>query len=185
MGPVIGGLLGKYGTHAPFLVAALLSFLNLLYGFFVLPESLKKENQRPFDWSRANPIGSFKHLSKFPAVAGLILGLLLINIAGHSMESIWSFFTIEKFKWNEEQIGYSLGFMGIAFAAVQAGLTRVLLPWMGEKRAIIIGITLYTISLTLFAFASHSWMMYAFLIPYALGAIANPALQGFLSNQIP
>ncbi|MCL4640832.1 MULTISPECIES: TCR/Tet family MFS transporter [Olivibacter] len=185
IGPVIGGLLGKYGTHAPFLVAGLLSFLNLLYGFFVLPESLKKENQRPFDWSRANPIGSFKHLSKFPAVAGLILSLLLINIAGHSMESIWSFFTIEKFKWNEQEIGYSLGFMGVAFAAVQAGLTRILLPKLGEKRAIVIGIMLYTISLTLFAFASQSWMMYAFLIPYALGAIANPALQGFLSNQIP
>ncbi|MFC6099897.1 TCR/Tet family MFS transporter [Olivibacter domesticus] len=185
IGPVIGGLLGKYGTHAPFLVAALLSFLNLLYGFFVLPESLQKEKRRSFQWSRANPVGSFKHLSKFPAVAGLILALLLINIAGHSIESIWSFFTIEKFNWDEQQIGYSLGFMGIAFASVQAGLTRILLPKLGEKRAIIIGLTLYTFSLTLFAFASQSWMMYAFLVPYALGAISNPALQGFLSNQIP
>jgi len=185
IGPVIGGLLGKYGTHAPFLVAALLSFLNLLYGFFVLPESLQKEKRRGFQWSRANPVGSFKHLSKFPAVAGLILALLLINIAGHSIESIWSFFTIEKFDWDEQQIGYSLGFMGVAFASVQAGLTRVLLPKIGEKRAIIIGLMLYTFSLTLFAFASQSWMMYAFLVPYALGAISNLALQGFMSNQIP
>ena len=42
IGPVIGGLLGTFGPRIPFMVAAGLSFLNCLYGYFVLPESLKR-----------------------------------------------------------------------------------------------------------------------------------------------
>jgi len=185
IGPVIGGLIGEFGTHAPFLVAAAFSLLNLLYGYFVLPESLKPENRRPFEWKRANPVGSFSHLKRFPLVAGLILALLFCNIAGHSMESVWSFFTIEKFKWSKAEIGYSLGFIGLAFGLVQTLLTRWLLPRIGDKTAVVAGLTLYTVSFVLFAVSNRAWMMYAFMIPHALGAISNPAIQGLLSNQIP
>ena len=185
IGPVIGGMLSQYGVRVPFLAASALSLLNAAYGYFVLPESLKPENRRKFEWRRANPVGSLKHLRKFPPVAGMIVALLLLNIAGHSMESVWSFFTIAKFRWNEAQIGYSLGFMGLMFGLSQAGLGRIVLTWLGDRKSVVIGIALYTVSLSLLAFASQGWMMYAFMIPYALGAISNPALQGLLSNSIP
>ena len=66
IGPVIGGLLGQYGSRVPFYAAAILCMLNFLYGYFILPESLDKENRRNFEWKRANPIGAFLHLKKYP-----------------------------------------------------------------------------------------------------------------------
>ena len=64
IGPVIGGFLGDIGVRVPFMFAAGLTFLNWLYGYFVLPESLKSENHRAFDWKRANPIGSLKNIAR-------------------------------------------------------------------------------------------------------------------------
>ena len=81
LGPVIGGLLGDYGVRLPFIVAACFSLLNCVYGYFVLPESLAVENRRPFDWKRANPIGSLRQLKKYPAVSGLILSFFF-NLPG-------------------------------------------------------------------------------------------------------
>jgi DHA1 family tetracycline resistance protein-like MFS transporter len=82
-------------------------------------------------------------------------------------------------------IGYSLGFVGLLFAIVQGGLIRVINPKLGQKRSIYFGLALYAVGLILFGFASKSWMMFAFLIPYCLGGIAGPAIQGIISNQVP
>lgn len=185
IGPVLGGLLVRWGTHVPFLVAAALSFLNVIYGFFVLPESLTKEKRRKFEWRRSNPIGSFMQLRKFPVIAGLLISFTFIYIAGHSMESVWAYFTIERFDWDEEMIGYSLGFLGLTLALVQGVLARIIIPKIGEKKAVYLGLSLECIALLLFAFATQSWMIFAFSIPYALSGIASPAIQSITSSQVP
>jgi DHA1 family tetracycline resistance protein-like MFS transporter len=46
------------------------------------------------------------------------------------------------------------------------------------------GIMLYAIGLLLFAFASQTWMMFLFLIPYCLGGISGPALQAIISLHV-
>jgi DHA1 family tetracycline resistance protein-like MFS transporter len=185
IGPVIGGLLGQFGSRIPFYAAAILSLLNCLYGYFVLPESLSLENRRPFSWKRANPVGALMQLKKYPMIIGLFLSLFLVYFASHAVQSTWSYFTMEKFQWNEAQVGYSLGFVGLLVGLVQGVLIRFITPKLGAKKSVIAGFIFYTIGLVLFAFAQEGWMMYVFLIPYCLGGIAGPSLQGLLSNQIP
>lgn len=185
VGPVIGGLLGSLGPRVPFMVAAALTFINFLYGYFILPESLKPENRRPFNWSRANPIGSLKQLGKYPALGGLIISFILIYLAAHAVQSNWSFFTIEKFGWSEKMIGISLGVVGILVATVQGGLIRYINPKLGNEKSVYTGLLLYSAGLFLFAFASQSWMMFVFLIPYCLGGIAGPAIQSIMSSSVP
>ena len=185
IGPVIGGILGEYGARIPFIAAAILTFINWLYGYFILPESLKPENRRKFDIKRANPIGSLQHLKKYPVILGLVVSLVCIYIAQHAVQSNWTYFTMEKFKWDEAMVGYSLGVVGILVALVQGGLIRIVTPKLGAKRSVYFGLGLYLIGFILFAFASTSWMMFAFLVPYCLGGIAMPALQGIMSNQVP
>jgi len=185
IGPVIGGVLGKYSTQLPFLAAAGLALLNALYGFFVLPESLDEAHRRPFELRRANPIGSLKQLNKYPAVLGLAASLFLIYFAAQSVQSVWTFYTMSKFGWNEAWVGYSLGFVGLTIAAVQGGLIRVAIPKLGQERSIWVGLLFYAIGLLLFAVATKGWMMFAFMIPYALGGIAGPALQGVMTHQVP
>ncbi len=185
IGPVVGGLLGQYGSRVPFLVAAGLTFLNFLYGLIILPESLKPENRRAFNWKRANPVGSLMNLRKYPVISGMVASLVLIYLAAHAVQSTWSFFTIARFNWTEKEVGYSLGFVGLLVALVQGGLIRWINPRLGAKRSVYTGIMLYALGLLLFGFASSGWMMYAFLIPYCLGGICGPSLQGILSSQVP
>ncbi|HXW01730.1 MAG TPA: MFS transporter, partial [Anaerolineae bacterium] len=97
LGPVIGGLLGSFGPRVPFMVAAGLCLMNALYVFFVLPESLAVENRRKFEWKRANPLGALKFLKRYPGISELVISLMLIYIAAHSVQSVWSFFGIAKF----------------------------------------------------------------------------------------
>lgn len=185
IGPVVGGILGEYGSRIPFMAAAALTFINFLYGYFILPESLSKENRRKFDWKRANPVGALRHLQKYPIISGLVVSLLFVYIASHAVQSTWSFFTMERFGWSEKAVGYSLGFVGILVAIVQGGLIRYINPWLGQKRSVYWGLILYCIGLSCFAFANQSWMMYAALIPYCLSGICGPALQGIMSAQVP
>ncbi len=184
IGPVIGGLLGQYGSRVPFIAAGVLCLLNFLYGFFILPESLKVENRRDFDWKRANPIGAFKSLKRYPSLIKLVLVLFLVYVASKAVEGNWSFFTIYKFGWNEKMVGISLGVVGILVSIVQGGLIRVINPKLGQNKSIYLGLSLYTIGMFLFAFASQSWMMFAILIPYCLGGIAGPAVQAMISSNV-
>ncbi|MBK8364536.1 MAG: TCR/Tet family MFS transporter [Bacteroidetes bacterium] len=185
IGPVLGGLLGHYGARIPFFAAAGLALLNTLYGYFILPESLDKEHRRKFEWKRANPVGSLKRLSHYPVILSLVVSLVFIYIASHATQSTWTFYTMEKFKWNEKMVGYSLGFVGLMIAIVQGGLIRIVIPKLGQKKSIYIGLTLYVIGFVCFAFATKSWMMFAFVIPFSLGGICGPALQGVMSGQVP
>jgi DHA1 family tetracycline resistance protein-like MFS transporter len=185
LGPVLGGLLGSFGPRVPFWTAAILCLLNWLYGYFVLPESLAKENRRAFSWSSAIPFKSLLNLRKYPSIVGLIFSLVLVYVAAHAVQSNWSFYGIERFQWNERMIGISLGVIGLLVGAVQGGLVRIVNPKIGNEKSVYIGLMLYAIGMTLFGLATHTWMMFIFLVPYCLGGICGPALQSIISGQVP
>ncbi len=185
IGPVIGGICSQWGPRFPFWVAAGFSLLNFLYGLIVLPESLSKENRRKFDIKTAIPGRSLIKLKRYPIIIGLVISIFFLYLAGKSVETTWTFYTMLKFKWSEAWVGYSLGFVGILVSIVQGGLIRVIVPKIGNKKAIYFGFVLNIIGLIGFAFSSQSWMMFAFLLPYCLGGIGGPALQGIISNQVP
>jgi DHA1 family tetracycline resistance protein-like MFS transporter len=185
-GPLIGGWVSAYfGLRAPFFVAAGMALLNWLYGYFVLPESLNPENRRPFNWRRANPLGSLLNLRRYPVVLSLAGALMAIYIAGHANQSTWTYITIEKFGWDTKMVGYSLAFVGLMTGIVQGGLTRVVLPRFGSKPSLYFGLAVYSITFVLYAFATKGWMMFAIMVPFSLGGFAGPALQGIISNQVP
>lgn len=184
LGPALGGLLATWGLRAPFYAAAVLCLLNCLYGYFMLPESLTKENRRSFEWKRANPLGSLRFLVSHKEIGGLALSFFLIYLGAQSVQGSWNFFTIYRFGWSEGLIGVSLSVVGVLTGAVQAGLTRVVTPKIGNERSIYLGLSLYALGLVLFAFATEGWMMFAFLVPYCLGGIAGPSLQSVIAGRV-
>lgn len=185
LGPALGGLLATWGVRAPFYAAAALCLLNCLYGYFFLPESLRKDNRRPFDWKRANPFGSMKFLTRHREIGGLAIGFFLIYLGAQAVQGNWNFFTIYRFNWSEKMVGISLAVVGVLVGGVQAGLTRVIIPKIGNEKSIYLGLSLYALGLVLFAFATQGWMMFAFLIPYCLGGICGPSLQSVISVHVP
>lgn len=185
IGPSVGGILGEYGARIPFFAAAGLVLVNMMYGYFVLPESLSKENRRPFDWSRANPFGALKQIKKYPKIASLVGVFFLVYVANHATQSTWTYFTMEKFSWSEMTVGLSLGVVGLSVVAVQGGLIKVAIPKLGNNRTVYFGLMMYVLGFLGFAFANQGWMMFAVILPFCVGGLATPALQGIISNEVP
>lgn len=184
-GPVLGGLLGDYGSRVPFFAASALAAVNVIYGFLVLPETLPKKDRRNFSFKRANPVGAVLQVKQYPIVLGLIGVFLCLQISHDANPSVWTYYNIEKFGWSPREIGYSLGFVGISVALVSAVLIRWFIPRYGEKTTVYIGLTLLATGFTGFAFAGYSWLMYVFILPFAMGGLAFPALRSIMSNQLP
>jgi MFS transporter, DHA1 family, tetracycline resistance protein len=185
IGPAVGGELAHFGLRVPFIVSAGFCLLNAIYGYFVLPESLDKEHRRPFEWKRANPLGSVTHLKKYPSVLGLIASLVFVYIAAHALQSTWTYINIERFHWSPQMLGRSLGVVGLMTALVQGVLIRYINPKLGNEKSVYIGLAIYSVGMLAFAFANKSWMMFAFMVPYSLGGIAGPALQSILAGHVP
>ena len=185
IGPSVGGVLGEYGARVPFFAAALVAFLNLIYGFFVLPETLKPGKRRSFSLVRANPVGALIQMRRYPMVLGIFAVLIFYQLAHDANASVWSFYTMLKFEWSELDVGYSLAFVGVMSILVQGSLIRSLMPRIGERNAIYGGFVLMALGFLGFAYAPRGWMMYLFIVPFTLGGLANPALRSILSKQVP
>ncbi|WP_068598448.1 TCR/Tet family MFS transporter [Vaginella massiliensis] len=184
VGPVIGGFLGQIGSRVPFYAAATLCFVNFLWGLIYLPESLPKSKRRNIEWKAANPIGSLIRLKKYPQIILLISAMFFMYLAGHAVNSNWTFFTMYKFGWDERMVGLSLAAVGMCVGLVQGFLVRWSNPKFGNAKNILAGLTINMIGLILFGFAEHSWLMFVFLIPYCIGGIAGPALQSEVTSYV-
>ena len=186
LGPAIGGLLGSLGPRAPFFAAGALALANFAFGCFALPESQPHEKRRPFQWARANPIGTLKQMRRYPVVLLTLGALLLWQLAHQVLPSTWSIYTIEKFHWTSAQVGASLAFVGLLMALAQGVLTRVLIPWLGgERRAAIVGMVAAVLAYVGYALATQGWMMYAVGLTTFFFALTYPSMNALASQQIP
>lgn len=185
LGPVIGGLLGEFGTRAPFFAAALLAFLNMLYGYFVLPETLSAANRRPFSWRKSNPCSGLLMVKRFPALGWIFLAVFFFEVGHFVYPAVWAYWGKEAFNWSSLDIGISLGIVGVGFAVVQGGLIRWVVPRWGETRTAVFSYLVTIVGLIYYGVATQSWLVFATLPVIALGGMVNPAVTGILSNAVP
>lgn len=183
VGPALGGILGSIWIRLPFFVAAGLVLINWLYGFFVLPESLKPENRSSFSWAKANPVSSILLLRNYPLVAGLAAAFVLISLAQRGLETTWVLYTGYRFGWGEITNGLTLALVGVMAVVVQGFLIRPAIKRFGERRAIVMGLSISVFSFFLYGIATE-WMMYAIIIVGALSGIAGPAIQGMVAGTV-
>lgn len=185
LGPLIGGFLGERDIHYPFYAAGILALLNWLYGYFVLPESLPATRHHSIRFARANPIGAFSGLTKYPMVLGLAASFFLMNAAQFALHATWVLYTGHKFGWGPEDVGLSLFAVGICAAIVQGGLARRIIPVLGERLSLLIGVAIGVVSYIGYGAATHGWMIYATIAFGCLGGIAMPAAQSIITRSVP
>jgi DHA1 family tetracycline resistance protein-like MFS transporter len=184
IGPVLGGLLGELGPRVPFYTAAALAFANFLFGLFVLPESLAKENRRKFSFRRANPFGALWVLSRNPVVLWLLFALGLFTLASQAFPTVWNFFTIELLNFSSGQIGLALGAFGIGFAVSQAFLIGPVIKRIGEWATVLVGMLMAAIAMIGTAFIHTPVGLYGFLLVGSLAGLAGPAINSLMSRQV-
>jgi DHA1 family tetracycline resistance protein-like MFS transporter len=185
-GPALGGLLGEGSLRFPFVVAAGLSFANLLFGLFVLPESLKPELRRPLVLAQANPVGALRAVWRYRGVSSLIPVMLVTGLAQQGLQSVWVLYTGYRYGWGVAEVGISLAVVGLLFAVAQGVLVRPVVARFGEARTLIGGLAVAVAGFFLFGLATQGWMMYAVTAGYMLGlGVLGPAAQGLMSRSVP
>ncbi|MEM9577995.1 MAG: TCR/Tet family MFS transporter [Pseudomonadota bacterium] len=184
LGPLMGGLLAEFGTRAPFYAAAALSGANAIFGYFVLKETLALENRRRFEWRRANPLGSFRHLKSLPGLGALLLVFFIYQVAFSVYPAVWSFFGKERFGWEPSTIGMSLALFGIMLAIVQGGLIRPVMRLLGERGTVIYGHAFDIMAFLALAFVTSGTLALILTPLAALAAVITPALQGIMSKAV-
>jgi DHA1 family tetracycline resistance protein-like MFS transporter len=184
IGPLLGGLLGEWGTRAPFWAAAALAGANAVLGYFVLRETVTDAIRRPFEWRRANPFGAFKSLGALPGLGRLFAVFFLYQVAFFVYPAVWAYYGQARFGWNAGMIGLSLGLFGIMMAVVQGGLIRLILARLGERGTVIYGLVFDVFAFGALAFVTSGTVALILTPLAALGAVITPALQGIMSKAV-
>lgn len=184
IGPAIGGLLGHLGPRAPFFAAAALALLNCASGIFLLPESLPRERRRAFSFARAHPFGTFKSLARHRGTLVLFAAWFPWMLAHQSYPSVWAFFTRIKFGWSVAAIGASLSYVGLVLASAQAFVTRRLVPAIGERRAIFVGLSSGFVGFVGNAIVPQGWMIYPVMTFAGLQGLVFPSMNSTLSKTV-
>jgi MFS transporter, DHA1 family, tetracycline resistance protein len=184
LGPLLGGVLGGINIRLPFIVAAVLVLVNFLYGVFVLPESLSKENRSKFSWLKANPVGSLGQLAKYPLVAALAVAFIFISLAQSGLQNTWVLYTGYRFGWGEVLNGVTLALVGVMALVVQGFLIGPITKKLGERRTIIAGLVVSVIGFALYGFSWQGWMMFVSIVVGALAGISGPAIQGLVAGAV-
>lgn len=183
LGPLVGGLLGEFGTRAPFYAAAALAALNFVFGAVILRETVSARIRRPFAWRRANPLGALRQVSALPGLGLLLAAYFVYSVALYVYPAVWSYFTQARFGWSPGTIGLSLGIYGISAALVQAVLIRVLIARAGERRTVIYGLIFDVVACLALAIVTSGTVALILTPMAALGAVVTPALQGVMSRR--
>lgn len=185
LGPLAGGLLGNYGTRAPFIAAAALAAANFVLGLLVLPETVDHNTRRRFEWTRANPLGAFRYIGRLPDMGRLLGITFLFGIAMFVYPAIWAYFGQARFGWGPGMVGFSLAVYGICLAFTQAVLIRPATRRFGDRRIVLIGLVIDIGCLVVLSVITSGVLALALTPISALASMAAPALQGILSKSVP
>jgi DHA1 family tetracycline resistance protein-like MFS transporter len=186
IGPLIGGFLGAIDLRYPFFAAAGLAFIQFVYGYFFLPESLPKTTRSAVNLKQANPLGGILAMGKFPAILPLLLCFLLISISQRGLESTWILYTDFRFGWDVRAGSWSLAYVGLVSALVQGGLVRAVVPKLGELRTVILGFSIATLAALAFSFTENGLLAIPVVGFYVLGYdLAGPPLRSIISGPVP
>ena len=183
-GPALGGLLGGIHLRLPFFVAAGLALVNWLYGFFVLPESLPPEHRSPVSWSRMNPFGSLERLRAYPLVAGLAVVFIFASLAQRGLENVWVLHASYRYGWDAQTNGLTLALVGVMAVLVQGLLVRPLVARLGERRAILLGLTVSMLAFLGYGLASAGWVVLVIIVLGSVAGVAFPTIQGLVAGAV-
>lgn len=182
LGPVMGGLLGAVDIRLPFFAAGCLALVNLIYGYFVLPESLPIDRRHAMSWRSANPIRSLMQLAQLKGVGPLVLVIAFGGLTEAILRTSWVLYTGLRFEWGPQENGWSLFAVGAASVLVQGFLLKRLLAKFGATRLATMGLLSGTVAYTLWALATQGWMMYAVIAFNLLGFTVTSSIQSLVSN---
>ncbi len=185
MGPALGGLLGDFGTRIPFFVAAGLAFANGIYGYFVFPETMDKERQRPFEWRRANPLGALASLGKIKGILPVAFIYFVWVCSINIYPAAWAFFAPAQFGWDAQMVGVSLTLVGVSMVFFQTFIIGRAAKRFGERMTAMIGMGFGVASYLILAFLTNGTIALMLNVFNGFSGMAMPAVNAMMSMRTP
>jgi len=184
LGPAVGGLLGGMDPRLPFWVAAGFSFANALYGLFILPESLLRDQRAPFRWQNANPIGSFKLLRSNRGLIALASIHFISELAHVVLPSAFVLYAGYRYNWDAAMVGITLAIVGACSVVVQATLIGPFVRRFGERTSVLVGFTFGAIGFAIYALAPTGYLSWVGIPFQVMWGLSNPAIQALMSRVV-
>lgn len=186
VGPAIGGVFARFGVEVPFYVAAALTFVNVIYGFFFMPESLPKEKRSQLKVAALNPFSALANVLSVPQLRWLLISIFLFTVPFAALSVNISLLAKDNLNWDAAGIGAIFASVGITDIFVQGLLLQVLLNKFGESTVAIGGLILeivgYILMTSVVLVASPILMMVG-TVALAMGdGLLGPSLNGLLSR---
>jgi DHA1 family tetracycline resistance protein-like MFS transporter len=184
LGPFIGAVAGSVNPRLPFWIAGALTLANFCYGLFVLPESLPPERRAPFEWLKANPIGSALLIRQYPALWALIGVSVLSYLAHDSLPHTFFLYAHARFGWDQRMVGYALVAVGVMNVIVQAGAVGPIAKALGDRRTLYFGLGMGLAAFVLYGAAWSEWVVFAAIALGGFWWTWNAAAQSILSKVV-
>lgn len=183
-GPVLGGVLGEISPRLPFWTAAAMSAIAFLYGWFVLPESLKPESRMAFSWRRANPFGALQLLRTHADLVRLAAVNFLLYFAHHLFSAVFVLYAAFRYGWSPLQVGLLLGAVGVLDMFIQGVLTGPVVKRLGDRRTMILGFAGGVTGLVCMGLAPTGVAFCLAMLPNSLWGLSMPTLQSLMTARV-
>ncbi|MCH0490800.1 MFS transporter, partial [Enterococcus faecium] len=189
LGPIIGGLLAELGNSVPIFIGALFTFLNAVYGYTFMLESLPiKKRSVDLSFSHVRPFHQLQQLFKISSVIPLLTAGFAVWLAAGSLQSIFSQFSIDAFQWKAGLVGLSFSLIGILDTVSQLFIMPRLLKKFSEQQITRIGMFSEILAYLFITLSGILLLPILFLfgiICYGFGdSIFTPVFNGQLSNSV-
>lgn len=189
IGPTVGGLLAKIDYAAPMYFGAVITLVNVIYGFFFMPESLDKKNRlKEITFARLNPFIQLANLLSMKNLNRLLISAFLLWIPNGSLQAVFSQLSIDTFSWKPALIGLMFSIMGVQDIISQSLIMPKLLKKCSDKQIAILGMIAEIIGYGLIAL-STLFSLYPLFIAgmfiFGFGdSIFGPSFNGMLSKSV-
>jgi DHA1 family tetracycline resistance protein-like MFS transporter len=184
LGPAVGGIVGEFGTRAPFVIAASLAFIGVLAGLAFLKETLPFDHRRRFEIARANPLGSITQMARTPFVFACLGVAFFMQLAAQAQLAIWAYWGEIQFGWTPSVSGLTVSLYGILLALVQAVLTGLCIARFGATSVARFSLLFGIPSYLLLAFATGTPVVIAAILVGALTGMTFPAMQTMMTARV-
>jgi MFS family permease len=184
LGPALGGVLSTYGLAVPVFVAAALSFINVIFGYFALPESLPVE-RRTTVVSSGNPFTRVASVLQNNNIRTLLIGIVLLNLAFSGMQSNFAVYSDRRFGFAAIDNAFVFVAVGLMAVIMQGFLLRMLLPKFGEAKLAMVGMVIMALGFEGLAIAPTGLWLYPAIILLGAGSgMATPSLTSLISRRV-
>lgn len=194
IGPMAGGYLARANTHYVFLCSLFFTIVDLFYIYFILPESREVEAgsiqkstasimsmDHNFAWS---PWKTMETIAVDPFLRNVGKVAFLYYTGVWAIISTLSVYAVKRFHMGPERLGELMSALGLCTMVAEAVLVRIMVPLLGEKRSMKVGLLAFLLQCIVLGVAFEGWHLFLCTLFSLFANLVYPSLSSLVSGNV-